>query len=243
MTFHRADKRIPRSLACLCREFSTALGFPAEFGRVVQFELQAFWVRWVYRFSPWQIRARRSLRGKKDLRLHFGCGERILDGWVNVDGIPNPRADLLWDLRGPLPLFSQSVQYIFSEHLIEHLRWGEACRFLRECWRVLQPGGAIRLVSPDLEKFVRAYVAQDQGFFRRASPESPEPGGALNLVFRRDGHHHYLFDYAELERALRHAGFVHVHRSAYGESSRPELNLDSPDEQRRTESLYVEAFK
>jgi predicted SAM-dependent methyltransferase len=232
-----------KTLLPLCKKVTAGLGFPPDFGRLAKFEFQIFWVRWRGRLSPGQIRALRRLRKGKDWRIHFGCGDKPAEGWINVDGVPNPRAELFLDLRRPLPLATGSADCIFSEHVIEHLRDEEADRFFRECHRILKPGGAIRLVTPDLEKFARAYLADDRDFFLRASPEAPEAVNALNLLFRRSGHHNYIFDYGELERFLRRAGFPDVRRSSFGHSARPGMNLDCSDDQRRAESLYVEAFK
>jgi len=45
-----------------------------------------------------------------------------------------------------LPLASESVDVIFSYDVLEHVQSPEAC--LRECWRVLRPGGRLLLVFP-----------------------------------------------------------------------------------------------
>jgi predicted SAM-dependent methyltransferase len=224
-------------------KLTTGLGFPEEFGRVVLFELQAFLVRWGYRFHPRQRRRLRKLRESSDLRVHFGCGANPLQGWVNIDGVANPCADLLLDIRHVLPLEAGSAKFIFAEQVLEHLRFREALLFLQECHRILAPGGVIRILTPDLEKFTRAYVEKDQSFFQKASPGEKNPIRALNLAFRRDGFHHYLYDQGELERVLRQAEFIRIIPSSFCKSRWPELNLDHPAEHRREESLYVEAVK
>jgi predicted SAM-dependent methyltransferase len=231
-----------KTLLQICRKLTAGLGFPPDFGRLAKFEFQIIWVRWRCRLSPGQIRALRRLRKGKDWRIHFGCEDKPLEGWINVDGVPNPRADLFRTSAGPCRWRPGARTAFFSERVIEHFRGEEADRFSREGYRILKPGGAIRLVTPDLEKFARAYLADDRDFFLRASPEAPEAVNALNLLFRRSGHLNYIFDYGELERFLRRAGFPDVSRSSFGHSARPGMNLDCSDDQRREESLYVEAF-
>jgi len=75
-------------------------------------------------------------------RINLGCGGNILEGWENHD------ADV--DVTKPLPWFSDEVDYILAEHLTEHLSSGDAIRFLKECYRILKPGGVLRLLCPVL---------------------------------------------------------------------------------------------
>ena len=48
----------------------------------------------------------------------------------------------------------------YSEHFLEHLDADDARRFLRECRRVLAPGGACHVVVPDAGRHLRYYAAR-----------------------------------------------------------------------------------
>jgi hypothetical protein len=61
----------------------------------------------------------RKYRGQRGMAMHLGCGNRIKDGWVNID--LNPAADLTLDLRERLPFPDDSFSIIYSEHFLEHL--------------------------------------------------------------------------------------------------------------------------
>lgn len=124
----------------------------------------------------------RNIPGRTDgLRLNLCSGPDVVEGWINVDffigarlsRIPVfgwlaqklrlmratwPRSIFIHDIRKPLPSDSGSVDAIYSSHMIEHLTRDEGERFLRECYRVLRPGGNIRVVVPDLEGVVRKYL-------------------------------------------------------------------------------------
>ena len=114
------------------------------------------------------------------LRLHLGCGTTTPAGWVNVDGALGARLARLpalrpllratrafrseWppsitvhDLRKPFPWRSGSASAIYSSHTLEHLTRDEGRHFLRECHRVLRPGGVIRIAVPDLALILTAY--------------------------------------------------------------------------------------
>jgi SAM-dependent methyltransferase len=86
------------------------------------------------------IRQVRKLSGQQHLRLHIGCGPKIKKAWINID--LSPQADITLDMREPLPFLENSCSIIYSEHFLEHLDYpGHANSFLRECYRVLEPGG------------------------------------------------------------------------------------------------------
>jgi predicted SAM-dependent methyltransferase len=73
------------------------------------------------------------------LRLHIGCGERLLPGWVNADRVarvPGVRVDL--DLTA-LPYSDGSVEEILAEHVLEHLSFAEEALAWPEMARVLRP--------------------------------------------------------------------------------------------------------
>src|SRR6266513_2402566 len=107
--------------------------------------------------APW---ARRRIRkfGTTHLRLHIGCGRTHLPGWVNLD-LAGLGADVPWDLRNRLPLSDQSSEAVFHEHLLEHLPLSGALSLLRECWRVLMPGGIVRVGVPDFGRYVSDLIA------------------------------------------------------------------------------------
>lgn len=77
-------------------------------------------------------------------KLQFGSGGMQLDGWESYD--------MDTDIRRPLPFGPNTAQFIFAEHVIEHVTHQEAWRFFEECRRVLAPGGVLRVAIPDVEK-------------------------------------------------------------------------------------------
>src|SRR5215212_5746685 len=102
--------------------------------------------------------SQRSWRPAAD-RLHLGCGSNLLPGWANVDF--NAAAGVIrHDLTEPFPLPPETVKFIYGEHFIEHITRGQASALLKECRRVLAPGGVTRLSTPGLEKLLDEYTAR-----------------------------------------------------------------------------------
>jgi len=90
-------------------------------------------------------------------KLHLGCGNKKLSGWVNIDSVPSCQPDIVHDLAQPLPFANLSVDEILAEDLLEH--FDKYMRFLVfEDWaRVLKLGGIIHLQVPNFEKILWRY--------------------------------------------------------------------------------------
>lgn len=84
--------------------------------------------------------------------LHLGCGLTRFEDWVNIDRYNVPGiTDIVWNLNHGIPAPDSSCRLIYSEHLLEHLSVNEGLTLLRECYRVLLPGGIVRIAMPSLE--------------------------------------------------------------------------------------------
>jgi predicted SAM-dependent methyltransferase len=91
--------------------------------------------------------------------LNIGCGLRFHERWVNVDLHPQHPQVMGCDvLAGALPFEEEVFAGVYHSHLLEHLPRHRAGGFLRECWRILRPGGVLRVVVPDLEGICRLYL-------------------------------------------------------------------------------------
>lgn len=151
-------------------------------------------------------------------KLHLGAGGNLLPGWANVD-LYGP---IPWDLRKPLPVAPRSVRLIYSEHFIEHLTRDEALRLLRDCSRLLLPGGAIRISTPDLKPLVQDYLAGKFGGSPEAGWFPHSPCEMVNDAMRLWGHQ-FVYDEPELRSMMVEAGFSNVQRVEWGQSDIPEL--------------------
>jgi predicted SAM-dependent methyltransferase len=142
-----------------------------------------------------------------DVLVNVGCGDKPLPGFVNLD--LDRDADLYTDVRKGLPFGDGTVDGIYSEHFVEHLDQAELMRFLRECRRVLRPGGLVRAATPDLHELVRTYLDPDwkvrSGLEAYGYDWLANPCEMLNLCLREWGHKHVL-DAVEFERLAVLAG-------------------------------------
>ena len=92
------------------------------------------------------------------VRINLGSGHWKLPGWINVDLDPRSRPDVCADLSAPLPFRNACADYLHTEDFIDQLDLTHAQGFLRECHRILKPGGVLRVLTPDVEQLARLYL-------------------------------------------------------------------------------------
>jgi predicted O-linked N-acetylglucosamine transferase (SPINDLY family)/predicted SAM-dependent methyltransferase/GT2 family glycosyltransferase len=175
-------------------------------------------------------------------KLHIGCGHNIFPGWVNIDIEANsPGVDLICDIRNELPFNDGSCSLIYNEHVLEHLTVEEGVFFLKECRRVLQPGGVLRIAMPDLERCVEKYNSEDwrdQNWLRWPEYQFIQTRAEMMNISFRWWEHKWLYDLEELTRRLTEAGYPITRSALWRESTIPELQ---GRETREDSLLIVEA--
>lgn len=87
-------------------------------------------------------------------KLQIGTGENPIPGWLNTDVEPVLPEVVYLDAQERLPFEDQTFDYVFSEHMIEHIPYKHGLQMLKEIYRVLRPGGRVRIATPDLLKLV-----------------------------------------------------------------------------------------
>jgi predicted SAM-dependent methyltransferase len=190
-------------------------------------------------------------------KLHIGCGSNILPNWLNADYFPNRKDVLYLDATKPFRLPNNSFDFVFSEHMIEHISYIDATFMLRECHRVLRPGGRIRISTPDLAFLVGLYASdkselQENYIEWSAStfvPDAPRASDTFVINdFVRDWGHQFIYDEKTLCAALHGAGFNNLVKCDIRESaSEAFCNLENerrmPEGFLKLETLTIEGAK
>ena len=145
-------------------------------------------------------------RGSSAIKLHLGCGQRHIPGFVHVDLLPAAHVDVIAAVQG-LPVANDSASLIYASHVLEHFD-RRACRsVLAEWFRVLRPGGILRLAVPDFAACAAIYY--ENGLADGLS-------GLVGLIVggQRDEYdfHKMIFDEPFLSRILHETGFQAVRR-------------------------------
>lgn len=161
-----------------------------------------------------------------------------------------------------LPFGDSSVQCIFSSHFIEHLTFEEAVNFLKECHRVLRPGGILRIICPDIMIWIdKIYKGTDESFFKTYKDSLDVPywenyiypikdkiktnTQVLNSMIYNWGHK-WMWDFESLKTELESIGFDSIQqmehlKTNYNRIKEIETRLSyNTIEARNLESLFVE---
>jgi predicted SAM-dependent methyltransferase len=175
-----------------------------------------------------QIRLRRYLASTVSPRLQVGSGQVRLPGWLN--------SDILWgnfylDISRPLPLPDATFTHAFGEHVIEHITERAGVQLLRELYRVLRPGGVVRITTPDLRKIIAIYEDRNPAITREeyarfldnmTGKRHERACQIFNDYMRLWGHLH-VYDEEDLAAKMRQVGFERVARFEPGQSDHDAL--------------------
>lgn len=145
--------------------------------------------------------------GNRRLKLHLGCGQRNIPGFVHVDGNWAPHVDVVTDLRRLTFLDDGVADLVYASHVLEHFGRWEYRDVLREWQRVLAPGGVLRLAVPDFAACADLYA-------RHGLQDGLS--GIIGLISggQRDHYdfHRMVFDEPFLTAELEAIGFRNVRR-------------------------------
>ena len=190
-------------------------------------------------------------------KLNIGCGGRVLTGWLNTDYEPKLPMVMHLDARQPFPFKEETFDYIFSEHVIEHISYSDGVKMLTECFRVLKRSGKVRISTPNLAFLVdltrpdksdlqRAYIKWAANTFIPGAPDDNEVFVINNFV--RNWGHTFIYDENTLRGAMTSAGFKKITKFDQHESKDAALrNLENeehlPPNFLRLESFTLEGSK
>lgn len=140
------------------------------------------------------------------IKLNLGCGDWRVPGFIGVD-LYHPDSDVKADVRS-LPYADNSVDEIYSSHVIEHFDFHEGQKVLREWYRVLKPGGWMATEQPDLEKSCAAFLNADEK--ERVGNLYPHFFG---MPWLPGGAHKFIYTFTQFKWTVEGIGFKNVHQA------------------------------
>lgn len=146
----------------------------------------------------------------KLVKLHLGCYHRKIHGYVNVDIRPECNPDLVEDCFS-LPSFKEnSVDILYTAHMLEHCKREECLQILARWNEILKPGGILRISVPDFEALCLYYI------------QTRDLKSITNLMFGSQKHpydFHYIgFDEKYLTSLLKELDFWNIRRYDWRET-------------------------
>lgn len=179
------------------------------------------------------------LKNNHPIFIEVGAGnKRGNNGWITLDMTEN--CDIYWDLRKGIPFPDGSIDKVYSSHFLEHLTFKEGQAFLKECLRVLVPGGNFSICVPNSRIYIEAYYLNntlDPNLYFGYKPafNNTTKIDYINHIAYMDGEHRYMFDEENLVCILNKCGYQNIRLRKY------DKNIDL--ESRVLNSIYAEAEK
>jgi predicted SAM-dependent methyltransferase len=176
-------------------------------------------IKKIYGFTTRRRKLDSYLDNNSVKKLQLGTSDSPLAGWLNTDLIPTSRKIAYLDATRRFPFKDDTFDYVYSEHMIEHIDHESAVFMLRECFRVLKPRGKIRISTPDLKVYAGLFSKEktaSQNFYinwviGKFMPEVDHGKEVflINNAFRAWGHQ-FLYDRETLGATLAKIGFENI---------------------------------
>ena len=182
-------------------------------------------------------------------KIQLGSGGNHIEGWLNTD------YDTI-NVTTRFPVDDNVFDYVYSEHMIEHMPYSGGVNMLLESFRVMKPGGRIRITCPDFQFLIDMYNGKP-GIHQEYSDWSckevinwapfSDPVFTINNYVRA-WDHQFIYSKNVLARTMQMAGFVDIAEYNIEESDDPQLcNLEIASRMHpgflQLESMTLEATK
>ena len=205
------------------------------------------------------------LTGETCPKLQIGSGDNFIDDWLNTD--LNFKKDVAYlDAGNDYPFIDQTFDFIFSEHLFEHLDEKQQLKMLSECFRILKKGGVLRIATPSIKFLFEIYknpgktenvkyiewAMKHSPHLRQVKKIMPDRGfdhiSVINHFFKAWGHK-MIHNHDSLKSLGLQIGFKEIKEMSVGKSDFKELqNLERhfnfiPKDMNDKETMVLEFYK
>jgi hypothetical protein len=138
------------------------------------------------------------------MKLHLGCGDRILEGFINVDARKIPGVDVVSDIHNLDMFEKKTASLIYASHVLEHVGRHEYMGVLKNWYGVLADGGILRISVPDVEKVFEHYHNHKDIRILR--------GFLYGGQTYKENYHYCAWDFKTLSEDLLAIGFTKVEK-------------------------------
>ncbi len=120
----------------------------------------------------WILYGRKHVLGKRindflkdDVKLHIGCGDKRLEGYVNIDVVPTEASDVAMDVSKELYLIPSNIaSEIRLESAFEHFYRYDQHMILKQFHRILKKEGRLVIMwLPDFDVIIESYLKKEAG--------------------------------------------------------------------------------
>ncbi len=150
------------------------------------------------------------------MKLHLGCGDVHIDGYVNVDVRYQPQVDKIENIKFLRSFQPDSMDVIYACAVLEHFSRWEYKDALRRWYELLKPGGILRISVPGWEELISHYT--DHKDLRILM------GMLYGGQDYDENFHHVVFDFKLLSNDLMDLGFKRVYKYDWRETEHAHID-------------------
>lgn len=150
------------------------------------------------------------------MKLHLSCGSRFIKGFIHIDAVNFPHIDIVGPIDSLPAIESNTVDLIYNSHVLEHFKRSDVNRVLLEWYRVLKPGGELRIAVPDFSVLCDIY-RKDRDLKKIIGPLYGRQDHQFNF-------HYNAFDFDTLKEILESIGFGMVRKFNWRETEHSEID-------------------
>ena len=227
-----------------------------------------FWLKGILLKWKAERAFKQYLRTSDTPRLVIGCGRNAVKGWLNTDLHPQkaaPEKVRYLNAAKTFPFSEQTFDYVYSEHIFEHLTFKDSCNMLKESYRVLKPGGVMRMALPHADFLFdmysnpeklgnKAYVDYSTAHYCKhiTTVLNSEKNHHVYVVndFYRNWNHQMMHNFNSLTELVGEFGFGDIQQREVGQSPldifknlERQGRLSYPQELYNVQTLVIEAKK
>ena len=150
------------------------------------------------------------------MKLHLGCGDKHIEGYVNIDIRYLPGVDKIDNIRFLRRYAQNSIEEIYACHVLEHFSRWDYQSVLKRWYDILTPGGLLKIAVPDFGSVVKMY---NQGTNLKT---------LLGLLYGGQDYdenfHHVTWDFETIKQDLANIGFDKIDRYDWKETTHAHLD-------------------
>lgn len=150
------------------------------------------------------------------MKLHLGCGNKYIPGYVHIDAVEFDHIDHVASIDRLSFIESNTVDVIYNCHVLEHFKRADVENILEEWYRVLKPGGILRTAVPDFEAICNVYNSTGD-----LSKVIGPIMGRQNYLYNI---HYNVFDFKTLSAHLNRIGFQDIKRWDWRETEHAHID-------------------
>jgi predicted SAM-dependent methyltransferase len=183
------------------------------------------------------IKIEALVSSKEIVYLEIGSGpKKGIKNWITIDICDG--CDIKHNLAEGIPFPSNSVDMIYSSHLLEHFYYKELLLLLHECYRVLKYNARFSACVPNAAIYINKYLNPNDVKLQKLYEPAftlNSPIDYINYIAYMDTNHRYMFDENNMIAILSNIGFRNI--------ALREFDPTVDKEERNWESIYFDALK